>query len=121
MAAWLTWLAAEWRFGRATKMERAGRLPEAFALYSKGRARLATAQSDDPSELSLRLMNLLRLAEVAGKLARHDTAKAALEEWLAVRDAACQQSPNLAKLEVLAKWDGWVRRKLSQPEQRSSS
>jgi hypothetical protein len=113
MRAWFAWLVAEWRFGRARKMESRGKADEAFRAYAENRLLLATALASDAPRLSLRLMNLARLAEVSRQLGRDDVLKSALEEWVTVWDSACRAYPRLANVESLVRLESWVRAMLS--------
>ena len=113
MLAVLRSLAASWRFGRAGRLHVAGDLQGALILYCKNRRILAAAATFDPPDLSMRVLNLVRLAQASLQLGRGDLARSALEEWLEVREGACRAFPAYEKTDMFAKWDGWVRRTLS--------
>lgn len=107
-------LAASRRFGKATRLQERGAYDEALALLLENRTKLATA-NNMPS-LSVRLMNLVHLAEVAKALHRPDLMKDALREWVSTWDAARKETPALAGVESLTKWENWVRAMLTSTE-----
>lgn len=109
--SFLASLAASRRFGKATRLQARGAHEQALVLLLENRAKLASAK-DMPS-LSVRLMNLVHLAEVAKALGRADLAKSALEEWLTTWEAARRDAPGLATVESLTKWENWVRATLA--------
>ncbi len=106
-------LAASRRFGKATRLQARGALDQALALLTVNRTKLASANASSVPSLSLRLMNLVRLAEVAKALGRTDLAKSALEEWLTTWEAARRDAPTLATVESLTRWENWVRAALA--------
>jgi hypothetical protein len=106
-------LAADWRFGRASKAQAAGDYGRAFALLTKNRQWFAERDTVAAPGLSLRLMNLVTLAEVADRLGRSDVLKSSLEEWLHVWETACSHASGLARVDKLVQWEKWVRHRLS--------
>jgi hypothetical protein len=113
-------LLTSFRFGKASRLQAAGDYQRAFELYSSIRSILAARPSTDASDLSLRLMDLARLAEVSFQLGQTDMAKSALEEWVDVRDAECREHPDFATVPVLVEWEKWVRATLAKMDASSS-
>jgi hypothetical protein len=113
MISFFRMLAASRRFGRATRLQSRGELNEALDLLTSNRATLGSVGTSDVPTVSLRLMNLIHLAEAAQALERSDLSKSALEEWLAVWEAARRDAPALASVESLAKQEKWVRATLT--------
>ncbi len=114
---WLEGLSAGSRLGAAIRLQRAGRLEDAK------RALLALSDWFDerqlrttPSLLGTRLMALVHLAEVAKQLGEANLFAMALQRWLLEWKRATTESPELRRVEVLAKWEGWVNANLPQTE-----
>lgn len=97
-------LAASRRLGKATRLHKKGAYEDALVLLLENRTKLASASAGSVSSLSVRLMNLVHLAEVATALRRPDLVKDALQEWLLIWDAARTDVPGLAKVDLLTKW-----------------
>ena len=115
MAGWLMALIAGRRFGKATRLQDEGAYGRALALFSINRRTLAKAKTASIPVLTLRLMNLIHLAEVASALRHPELARSSLEEWLTTWEAVRKETPSLDQVEALAKWETWVRNQLTTP------
>lgn len=118
MSWWLLdGLRASRRFGKAVKKQEAGRLTEAyrelleldgwFDSRPKGRVH-------QPPVLSIRLMTLVHLAEVAEALGDRTAIKAALQKWLSEYGSACAVESVWCQDELMLRWEKWVRGKLGE-------
>jgi hypothetical protein len=83
-----------------------------MALDLLVRNRETLARAPVLSVLSIRLMNLATLAEVADQIGRREVARDALEEWRDVWRQACDRAPKLAALDEYRTWERWVLDKL---------
>jgi adenylylsulfate kinase-like enzyme len=114
---WLDALSAAGRFGAAVRLQDSGRLEEAKRhLLELSKWFEARELRDSPQLMSTRLMGLVHLAEVAKTLGDASVAEKALSQWLSEWQRLTDRAPELRSVEVLAKWEVWVKASLEQME-----
>jgi hypothetical protein len=115
---WFETLRDSSRFGAAVRMQKAGRLEHAKAAFLRLSKRLDDVDGTSPPLLSVRLMALVHLSEVAQQLGEEALAQSSLRRWLSAYERACLQDPLLRNVAVLKDWERWVRARLaSAPQQ----
>ncbi len=116
MSWWLLdGLRASRRFGKAVRKQEANRLTDAYRElveldgWFDSRAR---QQVHAPPLMSVRLMTLVHLAEVAEALGEKRAMEAALQKWLSEYGSVCVVESAWSQDELMQRWEKWVRAKL---------